>query len=568
MLDPLAAQWSKRWPEALALWSRYTQLGDPHWCSSKADEKREGLSGSFAMLRLGDKAVVISLSQVRALGLENHPLEVLGHEVGHHIYCPADLTDHARMLVRMRAALPTKENHAPMLANLYADLLINDRLQRDRGLNMAGLYKALRVSEADKLWTLYMRIYEVLWGLARGTLAELKRVNGPIEGDARLAARVIRNYARDWLEGAGRFASVCFPYLADEAPKTAALVKAFEELTGDGGGGFPAGMTEVEPGEIEGAVHPALEDQPGEEGINPRGSTAPAAAHERSPIEYREILKALGMKIGEGEAASRYYKEKALPHLVEFPVNESVQAKDPIPEGLETWDPGSAIEEVDWFESAAHSPHVIPGFTTLKRTFGTDSGSDKERIPLDLYIGVDCSGSMVNPRMNLSYPILAGTVMALSALRVGASVMVCLSGEPGRAKATQGFGTDEAEVLGVLTDYLGTGYTFGIPRLAAAFPAKRPRPAHILIITDFDIFASLDGKLKGKQGWEIAADALKAAGGGATYVLHAFPEAAKDARVKRMISEGWDVHIVASLPEMLAFAKAFSQRKYGRRPAS
>lgn len=559
-LEALAAEWRRRWPDALALWSRYTQLSDPHWCVSKADEEREGLSGSFAMLRLGDKAVVISLAQVRKLGLEAHPLEVLGHEIGHHVFCPADLTDQARMLARMRAALPTREGYAPMLANLYADLLINDRLQRDRGLDMAGLYKALKAPQADGLWTLYMRTYEVLWGLAPGTLAG--KASAELEGDARLAARVVRSYARDWLEGAGRFAALCFPYLAEPPKGTQAILAAWEELTpenADGEGVFPAGLSEAEDGEREGAVHPS-EDQPGGVMSNPLGSLRPAGRHERTPIEYKELLEALGLRVSEGDAASRYYKEKALPHLVDFPVKEEEASKDPLPEGLEPWDPGSPFEELDWVESAARSPQAIPGYTTLRRVYGTDSGSDRERLPLDLYIGVDCSGSMVNPRLHLSYPVLAGAVMGLSALRAGAEVMVCLSGEPGRAVATKGFSRDEREVLGVLTDYLGTGYTFGIPRLKAHFPEHRRRPAHILIITDFDIFSSL--------GWETAAAALAAAGGGGTYVLHAGSGADKDPRVRRMTAEGWDVHLVTSQEQMLAFAKAFSRRKYGARTAA
>lgn len=556
-VGPLALKkaWQAAWPDALALWSRYTQLQDPHWCVSSEDEQREGLSGSFAMLRLGDKAVVISLSQVHMLGLESHPLEVLGHEIGHHVYCPADLTDQARMLARMRAALPTRERHAPMLANLYADLLINDRLQRDRGLDMAAVYKALKAPKPDKLWTLYMRTYEVLWGLPPGALAA--EADTELEGDARLAARVVRSYARDWLEGSGRFAALCFPYLAEEPKGTMAILEAWEELTpqdGEGKGVFPSGLAEAEDGEADGAVHPS-EDQPSKDASNPHGSKRPAGRHERTPIEYEELLKALGLRVSPGDAASRYYKEKALPHLVDFPVKETSVSKDPLPEGLEPWDPGSPFDEVDWTESSARSPHVIPGYTTLKRVYGTDSGGDPEKVPLDLYIGVDCSGSMVNPRLMLSYPVLAGAVMGLSALRAGAEVMVCLSGEPGRAVATKGFSRDEKEVLGVLTDYLGTGYTFGIPRLKQHIPAPRPRPAHILIVTDFDIFSSL--------GWETASAALANAGGGGTYVLHAPAEARSDARVRRMAAEGWDVHLVTSEKEMLAFAKAFSRRKYG-----
>ena len=162
----------------------------------------------------------------------------------------------------------------------------------------------------------------------------------------------------------------------------------------------------------------------------------------------------------------------------------------------------------------------------MQRTYGTSPGEDPERVPLDLYVGIDCSGSMVNPRQAVSYPVLAGCVIALSALRAGARVMAVLSGDPGPHSATAGFVDNEREVLRILTGYLGTGYAFGIPLLADAFAARRPtdRPAHILIVSDHDIFAMLDEKTGGRTGWQIAQEALAAARGGGTFVLHMPPE--------------------------------------------
>lgn len=561
--------WVKRWPEALALWSRWVQLREPVWCESPKDAKREGLTGSFAMLRLGDKSVVILLEQVTELGLEAFPLEVLAHEAGHHVYCPADLSDQGRLLARIRRGLPTKERHAAMVANLYADMLINDRLQRQCGLDMAGLYKKLGQGGTDGLWTFYMRTYEVLWGLKPGTLADPAAAK-ECEGDARLAARLARNYAKDWLRGAGRYAMLCLPYLLKEPKHTQGVYAGWEELSAtdsDGNPVLPDGLAEEDPEEAEGAVHPATEE--GEApGRNTLGSTRPAGSLERTPIEYKELLEAMGARVGEGEAARRFYKEKAVPHLVPFPVKETAPAGDPLPEGLETWDAGSPLEEVDWFESASRAGAVVPGYTTVKRTWGVSPGDTPEKVPLDLYLGVDCSGSMVNPRLRMSYPVLAGAVIALSALRAGARVMACLSGEPGRALATKGFIQDEAAVLSVLTDYLGTGTTYAVPRLFEAFPKKAPRPAHIFLVTDFDIFGSLSGAggpvpgTGGMRGWDIAEQALERAGGGGTVILHAHSEQMGNKEVRRLQSIGYEVHAVADLARLVAFAREFARKTY------
>src|SRR5213075_2562486 len=96
-----------------------------------------------AMIRLHDQAIIVSLPAVSANHVEGYPLEVLAHEIGHHVLAPATLTDHARMIARMRWALPTVEQHASMIANLYSDLLINDRLQRSAGLRMSDIYQAI-----------------------------------------------------------------------------------------------------------------------------------------------------------------------------------------------------------------------------------------------------------------------------------------------------------------------------------------------------------------------------------------------------------------------------------------
>ena len=154
------------WQEALAVWSRFTKLADPRWCHNARDETRENLAQSFAMIRLTDHAVVISLKQIRQLGLDDHGLEIMAHEIGHHVYAPADLRDNARLLARVRAGLPSREHLAGLVANLYTDLLINDRLQRGAGLDMAGVYISLKGGGgADRVWNLYMRIYEILWRL-------------------------------------------------------------------------------------------------------------------------------------------------------------------------------------------------------------------------------------------------------------------------------------------------------------------------------------------------------------------------------------------------------------------
>ncbi|MEW6363593.1 MAG: VWA domain-containing protein [Acidobacteriota bacterium] len=570
-LAGLLDDWQARWPEALAAWSPFTKLTEPRWCLNEKDDKAEHLTDSFAMIRLDDHAIVISLKQVRELGLETFPVEIMAHEVGHHVLAPADLRDNARLLAHIRAGLPTRESFAPLVSNLYTDLLINDRLQRTAGLKMKEVYRKLKRPDADRLWKLYMRMYEVLWSLPSGELVDAIE-DRQIQCDAQLGARVVRAYAKDWLDGAGRFACLLLPYLLElKTEKIAGVLTPWLDTQRAGeGGSIPDGLAEIDESEIDGAIHPA--EDPELSGLEAESdSSSPQAGGRaekggrknqyRSPKQYTELMDSLGVKLSENEVVIRYYRELATPHLVRFPVREVKEAQDPLPEGVDVWDAGSPLQNVDWVESLTKSPHVIPGVTTVERVYGTSEGSSPERLPVDLYLGVDCSGSMFNPKHNLSYPVLAGAIIALSALRVGAKVMVTLSGEPGEHSSTDGFTRNHHEIMKVLTGYLGTGYSFGILRLKETFldGEKLPRPAHILIVTDSDIFHMLD---EVRTGWEIAEQAAKTARGGATFVLHMAQESCYADGIARMRQIGWNVHLVATQEDLVAFARAFSRAKY------
>ncbi|MEP7357970.1 MAG: VWA domain-containing protein, partial [Anaerolineales bacterium] len=453
-LSKLQAAWAAKWPEALALWSKFTRLSEPRWCATTEAAEAEGLTESFAMIRLTDQAVVVSLPGIKAHHLERFALEILAHEIGHHVYAPADLSDHARMIAHMRWGLPTKEHLAGFISNLYTDLLINDRLQRSAGLSEAAVYQTLGNNSDDALWNVYMRIYEILWSLQSGTLTHGKLSDNQ-EGDAHLGARLIRSYARDWLDGAGKFAALCLPYLLeDEGRDMQKLLSGWRDTQNAGAGGQPQGLTEMDPTERSGAVHPALDPQlsglgqaPPKEGESQGGSKGQA----REPFEYGEILKAMGLDLTAHEAAVRYYRERAAPNLVRFPERTRPESTEPLPEGLEPWDIGAALEDADWTESVMLSPHIIPGMTTVQRVWGTTEGSQPKREPLDLDLYVDSSGSMPNPQVSVSYLTLAGAIIALSALRAGARVQATLWSGARQFQTTPGFVTDQQKILEVLT---------------------------------------------------------------------------------------------------------------------
>ncbi|MEG0184687.1 MAG: hypothetical protein RR704_14670 [Stenotrophomonas sp.] len=584
--DPLQP-WREAWPQALATWSRFTRLQDPQLCDTRMQAAAEGLTGSFAAIRLADQRIVIDVQEVQRLRLQPHALEILAHEIGHHVLAPATASDHARLLARIRHALPTLEAHAPMVANLYTDLLINDRLQRQNGLHMDAIYRRLAEQPAQAtspVWQLYMGIYEELWQQPRGELGG-SADDSALHADAWLGARVVRVYANDWMTGASRFATLLLPWLLESQPD--ARVDALMDTRHAGLGSQPAGLGQLEHDELAPATHPAADpritgDAPPAEvpatadahGELPAAKPAQSSGQMREPFEYGQILRAAGLDLDDHQIAVRYYRERALPHLIRYPSRPQPQALEPLPEGLEPWEPGDALDAVDWLQSVLQSPHVIPGVTTVQRVHGLAPGREPAAEPVDLDLYVDSSGSMPNPQARTSFLTLAGAIIALSALRVGARVQATLWSGTRQHLHTEGFVRSEDDILKVLTGYFGGATAFPIHRLRDTYAARPPnaRAAHILHISDDGITTMFDKDERGNSGWDVAANALRTARGGGTMALNLYsplPASIAEAGnagwthdLLRARDAGWDIHVVRDMADLLQFARAFSQQHY------
>jgi hypothetical protein len=555
------------------------------------------MAGQIAAIRLNDQMVMVNLHQVRSLQIEDHALAILAHEIGHHVYVPGNLSDNARMFAAMKPVLfglPTQAVH--LAANLYGDLMINDRLQRRANVDVAAVYRRLRdlsQEETSETWRVYTRTYEHLWLLPSGTLAP-SPISAEMNADALLIARLIRHYAARWLGGARRFACILYPYLqADEEKKAAQTFVCLGlcDCQNPGGKEIPDGLSEIDPSELgedesfdrelagvgddedldkkdakgrrkKRAPRKADNTEPGKEGKGRPGKQF------REPFEYGELLKALGLDIRDHEITTRYYRERALPHLIPYPARRPGRAKEPLAEGYETWETDEDVDKLDLFGSILRSPELVPGVTTLQRVFGEVPGSDPAPVPLDLDIYVDCSGSMPNPATTVSYLALAGTILALSALRAGARVQATLWSGAGQFETTAGFIRDEKRILGVITGYIAGGTAFPLNVLRDTYANRRPSDpaAHIVVISDDGVDTILSKDEKGTPGADLCALALQSARGGGTMVLNlAAPE--NWAAREQLQQLGFRIHAVTDWEQLVAFARAFVRENYERRAA-
>lgn len=201
-------------------------------------------------------------------------------------------------------------------------------------------------------------------------------------------------------------------------------------------------------------------------------------------------------------------------------------------------------------------------------------GSEREQVPVDLDIYVDSSGSMPNPQRNVSYLALAGAIIALSALRAGAAVQATLWSGKNQVQGTKGFVKHGDEILRVMTGFFGGATCFPIDRLRDTYGERRTlgRPVHILMISDDGITTMFEQDEQGNSGWDVAARALRNNAAGGTMALKLDPDWPCDPHtdchyvrdlLRARDEQGWEIHAVSDMAQLVDFARAFSRRYYG-----
>lgn len=599
--EELAARWLEAWPVALAAWGRPTRM---HLPTLHEEHVRD--AGSFAWFSCTDVQVHIDLADVRARGLEEHAVAALAHEVGHHVLAPGDLLTAARTAARVRAGLVDVDRLVGTVANLWADMLINDRLQRRAGVDVAALYAALgRPAPQDRLFQMVMRAYEILWEKPRGVLTAPDAVP---EDAAHLCARLVRAYARDPVGGAAGFGALVRTTLAEDLetwePEPRFVPCRHVEVDG----AVPAGLGS-DPSLGGPVVHPALDpavvgDAAARSGTEDEEAQADQAAgaatgaaqggsggtgQSLAPADALAALRALGLPVDAQQVAVAWYREHAAPHLVPFPTRPAPRPREELLGGLEAWEVGDDLADVDWTGTVTASPVVVPGMTTVRRDVHREDPVREERLPVDLDLYLDSSGSMPDPAVRRAPIALAGAVLALSALRSGARVQATTWSGPQQIAGTDGFTRDADAVLAAVVAHFGGGTSFPLPLLERTHLSGDPngrrwRPArggrvrgrapgdpatHIAVISDSGVVTMFEdvaswGDLFGRErrvprdpSTGVAARAVAAAGGGGSLVLQLHPS---QLDAVTAVAHGYDVHVVNDQADLVAFAREFARR--------
>lgn len=570
--------WQQQWHSALLLWSDHLQLQEPLWLFDVESSRSAGLTDSFAAIHLASQRIMVNLQEITERNLIDCALEILAHEIGHHAYAPANMTQHLQLLGVIRQALPDAEQLAPLVANLYTDLLINHHLQRNTRCRMEVIYQRLKPEQESQLWTLYMRIYERLWQLKPGALTDVD-IDSEMEGDAWLGSRIIKVYSKDWLIGASRFSSLVLRYMI-ENPQAAQSAFALLSDTAEAGQGHRgAGILQLPAIDVVHPSHdPGLTQLPSpthrDSNSEETNITTRTLGQALEPHDHFAVLKAAGVDLSRHDAAVRYYRDAVQPWLLPFPTRQQPGPTEPIREGTEIWQVGEDPGEIDWFATLLAGRPPIPGITTQKAVYCLEENESPQHQVCDLDLYVDSSSSMPNPQDQVSYPALAGALLCLSALRAGASVQVTLWSGAQQCITTDGFVRDEASILRVLTGFFGGATCFPLSVLHTTYAQHRHTPTQIVVLSDDGISSMFENAHEDTAGEQISAMALKHCNGTGHWVLDLpyeldRPEVQRSAWLKPIADriqfgqrQGWHLYRVNGLEPMLHFARDFSNQYY------
>lgn len=502
------------WEQALDLWG--VRLREPQ-LQPDADQ------GTFAWFSFPPQ-VYVDPAEAERNGVGDQLVSIFAHEIGHHVLAPSTRATGLKIIQQMARAITVTVGEPPAAlldlsrryANLWADLLINDRVARRQAQvdptgepEMILLWRRLAArTTAGRSWWVVLRAYERLWSLPAGTLcpAESPEVPGPALADhppdpaldAALLAETVRTFAVDPVAGALRFGMIMAGYLE--------LADGSE--SGCGGEAEPAPPTPAELAEVlrdprlsEPPEHPAVAaarrsglapTTPLEEG---RSEGDPAAGQGYGLADTLALWSA-----ADPSAVTRAWYESSARRFVrplQQPAPTGAVTED-LPGALEPWTLDDDLDRIDWPATMAAGPVVVPGVTTRQRSFVADDPPVRlTSVELDLYI--DSSGSMPTPQTG-SPAVLAGTIMIGSVLRVGGRVRVTSFSGPGAVAGTGDFTRRGAGAMAALLHYFGGGTTFPLDLLAERYlgrtlsaPGRPVRRRHLVVLSD-DGLASMFGQ--------------------------------------------------------------------------
>ncbi len=420
------------------------------------------------------------------------------HEVGHYQIIPYDGIINAKLL---RAAMKyVNQNFAPIVVNVFADLIIDTKLFRKYPELMSWELKKSYAHVTNNGEQQLSDFAKFLYRSYEKILAiEVSQDNSLVGMDSIVdkVKKVIEEDFEDETKWEEKVAKVAY-YMKDLVNDTFSLIgrggtcepgRAKRKAPGNRGKGnnveVPEDVLEIMDNPLENKNNDKLKEDNEDE-------LRQKAEKFAKDIPYSEFGAPAGQAgiLIDANPLATWYRGQAK-NLIEIRIYEERPGGE-VPVYPEVWRIGDPMEQLDVVLTLLNSPVIIPNITTRKWVFKEGPGYLEEKEIPDLLIVLDSSGSMgwnyVAATTSGRGPYHTALVASFAALHFAASrgVKFSVINFSDRANICQ-WTNDYREAEKVLLRYQGGGTHLPIKDIAAQCD-KAERKALVFIITDFGIY--------------------------------------------------------------------------------
>jgi hypothetical protein len=359
---------------------------------------------------------------------------------------------------------------AKQVANYFIDVIADTHCVKKKSTEIPELHRYLKKGVVAEV---IASLYQKIWGIDLGVL--------PSKITGRRNEEIVRRLARipyldrsRWQESIQKFARSLKPLLLEEEKE--------QGKKGEKENSNPQGDHDL--------THYSYEEI--DQGLRDYVKKTMALSEFREVIEdfsdeFKEAGYGMegGMGRGQGipiDADVLFYMKLAESYFIplkKLPLEEKGFLH---PHSHSPWEVGSPFQDVDIWTSFGK---VMPGLTQIwKKKEGKERGKT-EGVP-DCVIAIDSSGSMINPRKNLSYAVLGAACAADAFLRNNSKVAVYnFSDAPMGGKDILNYTNKREEIYKVLCKYFGGGTALDLEDLIPL--VKGRKNLDLFIITDMKI---------------------------------------------------------------------------------
>ncbi len=410
---------------------------------------------------------------------------LLDHGISHYTFCPWDFHTHLTLYAEAKKVMGDK-GLAKQVANYFIDVIANTHCVKKRSTEIPELHRNLKKGTFEEV---IASLYQKIWGIDMGI--PLSRTGGKRnEGVVRRLARIPYLDRSRWAESIQKFARSLKPLFFEEEGE--------EGNSGGKGNSNPQGDHDL--------THYSYEEI--DQGLRDYVKKRMALSEFRELIEdFSDELKESGYGVEEAMGRGRaqpidadilFYMKLAESYsipLKKLPLEKRGYLH---PHSHSPWEIGAPFQDVDIWTSFGK---IMPGLTQIwKKKEGKGRGK-KESAP-DCLIAIDSSGSMINPRKNLSYAVLGAACAANAYLRNDSQVAVYnFSDAPMGGKDILDYTDKREDIYRVLCKYFGGGTALELEDLNPLIQGRKSLDLFIITdmkITNLEVLINFFAKIKNR----------------------------------------------------------------------